>query len=174
MPEIPREVNGWGRRRGKRLTILLTVLSAILVVGCLFNTICSIFEIQLVVESRTLIGSAAAWQYIVVSVLMNLMDICSLFLIISFALSIVRSRSIFSNIQTFRLISIGTAHLLYALFGLLLPSISFPPIMNDGIVLEAVEPMLDIRAISVAVVFFVFSTIFEYGRVLQEEADNIL
>lgn len=74
------------------------------------------------------------------------------------------SKQLFCVAQTGRVFGIGLLFLVDSLLGLLLP---FAPTRD-------LAPMLDLRLLSFAFIFFALAGVFEYGRILQEDSDSIV
>lgn len=107
-------------------------------------------------------------RFCFVALLCMMLDFLTLVEFVRFAFNVARFGKVFGRVQTRCLLVISASLLMRALAGLWLPSIEAA--MTEGIT----GPMLDLRLVAFACMFFALAGIFEYGRILQEDSDNIL
>lgn len=95
--------------------------------------------------------------------------------VVAWLIAVVRSRrEVFSKRQSLKLCAIGCLFMLRFFVGFLLPT--FEVIGPSKVVEKALgsAPTVDLFMLSMAIVFFALACVFEYGRILQEDSDNIL
>ena len=154
------------------LAIVLYSLCVIMTASVIFNAVsyCSVIgEVP-----QNALNDQGVVRFIVVELASVLSD--ALFLIAFFGVttSVVRKHEFFSKKQTARMMIMGAALLLQTVFGLLLPTLTLPApeLSSDTAVL--VQPVLDLRMLSFSLMFFALAGIFEYGRILQQDSDDII
>ena len=88
---------------------------------------------------------------------------------------LVRVRSeVFSRRQSYKFFVIAAIFFLRFIMGFFLPTIGVRgPAKALGHVLSS-GPTVDLSMLSLTVLFFALGAVFEYGRILQEDSDNII
>ena len=152
----------------KGLKVILICICAVITAGVMLNSTRFFFAASMILSADIIEGAAA--RYLVVTGLGGLLDIAMLGVFIAFALSIVQTGVFFSATQTRRLLTVGVLLLLQVALGLLLPTYA----LADGAVASEVSPVLDLRLLSFSLIFFALTGIFEYGRLLKEDSDNVI
>lgn len=157
-------------QRAKRILPCALLLSCVVTtVGVLFS--CGISAAQII----NIEADGIAWpqtDYIrlaVVGICRVFLDLTMLASFLFFTRRIVHRRAVFGKSQTVCLLLIAVSLLLRGLIGLALPSVQ-----SDNPMIGFMAPTLDLRLLSFSAMFFAFAGIFEYGRILQEDSDNIL
>lgn len=161
-------------KRITKIKRLLIVLCLVMGLGCLFNFVTDFADIiSLVTGFPGAYCDCEILQYLAVNLCSDALDVVSLVIFIVFALTVVRKGEIFSKGQTKRLLVVAVILLAQVLFGLFIPHISLS-MFSGYAVGEEIGPTLDLRQLSTSIMFFIFAAISEYGRILQEDSDNIL
>ena len=143
--------------------------------GILLNTVYLCLDVPVIIStSEEGLLHPDVLRYIAVSMCWIMLDCIILIAFIQFAISIVRKRVFFSRGQTVKLVIIASSMLVRTLLGLAYPTIHIPEMVGGFIGPVAIAPMLDLRLLSFSFMFFALAGIFEYGRILQEDSDNIL
>lgn len=163
-------------KRIAKIKGLMIALCLVIGAGCLFNFVTDFADIVSLVAG--LPGTSCSFggetiQYLAISLCSDALDVVSLVIFIFFALTVVRKGEIFSKNQTKRLLVVAVILLVQVLFGLFMPLVSLsslPGYATD----EVARPTLDLRTLSFSITIFIFAAISEYGRILQEDSDNIL
>ena len=107
-------------------------------------------------------------NFFVVAVIAVLMDLTTLAGFVCLTHVVTRDREVFGKRQVRCLLAVAIALLLRTLTGLAMPSLG--AVEDAG----SIGPTLDLRLLSFSFMFFALAGIFEYGRILQEDSDNIL
>lgn len=162
---------------GKRLQVLRILLIALCVVfgvGVAINVYMSIVNMHSVSINDALESFPRAARFVLVQACGTVLDVATFTCFMLFTLSIVRNRVFFNVMQTRLLFAVGTLLLLHVVVGLLYPP--FDPGAAGGGLIDSspVTPTLDLRMLSFSLMFFALSGIFEYGRILQQDSDDIL
>lgn len=160
-------------KQASKLIRLLIALCCVLTFGCLINLIFDVSDMLSIGFPSNLEASGNVWCYLIITFCSDVLDAVVLVVFVSFALVVARKGEIFSKGQTYRLLVIAILMLVQAALGLLVPSISLSSFQGYEAG-AAVGPTLDLRQLSTSIMFFIFAAISEYGRILQEDSDNIL
>lgn len=113
-------------------------------------------------------------RYFISSVVTGGSMVCAVAMFVCFLRAVIRSKEFFSHAQTKRIFLVGVALAVRVVFDLLAPTFSFPA--PPGGVLGPIEslPSLNLSVVAMSLMFFALAGVFEYGRILQEDSDNIL
>ena len=84
------------------------------------------------------------------------------------------SKEFFSKKQSQRMLTIAICFAIRVVLDLLAPSIEVPALPNGAVGPMSVGPSLNLTLLAVTIMFFALAGVFEYGRKLQEDSDNIL
>lgn len=84
------------------------------------------------------------------------------------------SKEFFSKKQSQRMLTIAICFAIRVVLDLLAPSIEVPALPNGAIGPMSVGPSLNLTTLATSIMFFALAGVFEYGRKLQEDSDNIL
>lgn len=163
-----------GHAKGRLLTVALVVSCAIATVGVLFSCIISIMQVNFLLTGPALSWDTELLRLCGVNLAGVVADFVFLAAFITLAAIVLRSKAMFGKAQTRCLICVASAALVKALLSLALPSIQIPEIAGGFIGPISIAPTLDLRLLSFSFMFFALAGIFEYGRILQEDSDNIL
>lgn len=154
-----------------------------LVIATLY-ALCALFGIGIAVNAIALAGmvpgllntgvTAVAVRYLLVGALVIVLDATTLVLFLSFVLTVGRKAEFFSKRQTARLLVLGAVNAACAFAGLLMPTFTPPAALGGSLTPISVVPELDLRSLVLSMMFFALAGVFEYGRILQEDTENIL
>lgn len=84
------------------------------------------------------------------------------------------SKEFFSKKQSQRMLTIVICFAIRVVLDLLAPSIEVPALPNGAVGSMSVGPSLNFTTLAISLMFFALTGVFEYGRKLQEDSDNIL
>lgn len=84
------------------------------------------------------------------------------------------SKEFFSKKQSQRMLTIAICFVIRVVLDLLAPSIEVPALLNGAVGPMAIGPSLNFTTLAISLMFFALAGVFEYGRKLQEDSDNIL
>ena len=84
------------------------------------------------------------------------------------------SKEFFSKKQSQRMLTIAICFAIRVVLDLLAPSIEVPALLNGAVGPMAIGPSLNFTTLAISLMFFALAGVFEYGRKLQEDSDNIL
>lgn len=163
-----------GRAKTRWLTVALVVSCVAATAGVLFNCVITIMQVDFLLTSSVLSWDAELLRLCCVDLAGTVADFVFLAAFIMLAVVVLRNKNMFGKAQTRCLICVASAALVKALLSLALPSIQIPEIAGGFIGPISIAPTLDLRLLSFSFMFFALAGIFEYGRILQEDSDNIL
>lgn len=83
-------------------------------------------------------------------------------------------KEFFSKKQSRRMLTIAVCFAARVVLDLLAPSIEVPALLEGAIGAMSIGPSLNLTLLAVTIMFFALAGVFEYGRKLQEDSDNIL
>lgn len=155
----------------------LSLATGLLTVFCVILTLQTIANVYLLVTSAELlfrhIDEAGVRSYLNLSVLHSALDGLSLLSFVLLTTEVQKTHCPFGRKQTALLVGVAIITAFKGVAALFLPYCRLPynPLIESA---EIINPELDIQSFSYALVFFALATIFEYGRVLQEDSDSIL
>lgn len=84
------------------------------------------------------------------------------------------SKEFFSKKQSKRMLTIAICFAIRVVLDLFAPSIEVPALPNGAVGPMSICPSLNLTMLAVSIMFFALAGVFEYGRKLQEDSDNIL
>lgn len=93
---------------------------------------------------------------------------------IRFIWRVVKAKEFFSRKQTHRIMLVAVLLLCKVMFELFAPTIEVPDLLSGQVESLSVVPSLDLTMLSISLMFFALAGVFDYGRSLQEDSDNIL
>lgn len=159
--------------RQKKMKWGLSAVCVVMCVGVLLNLwIC--FNKLIILADASSISNFNVVTTIVLDALTLVFDSIVLVLFVRFSLAITRKGEFFSPKQTRRLLAMGVLYVLIVIAGLLTPSFTMPAELAQLTGSLKQEPFLNLRVLLFSLIFFALSAIFEYGRMLQEDSNNIL
>lgn len=88
--------------------------------------------------------------------------------------AVTASKEFFSKKQSRRMLTIAVCFAARVVLDLLFPSIEVPALLEGAIGAMSIGPSLNLTLLAVTIMFFALAGVFEYGRKLQEDSDNIL
>lgn len=88
--------------------------------------------------------------------------------------AVTASKEFFSKKQSRRMLTIAVCFAARVVLDLLAPSIEVPALLEGAIGAMSIGPSLNLTLLAVTIMFFALAGVFEYGRKLQEDSDNIL
>lgn len=88
--------------------------------------------------------------------------------------TVTASKEFFSKKQSRRMLTIAVCFAARVVLDLLAPSIEVPALLEGAIGAMSIGPSLNLTLLAVTIMFFALAGVFEYGRKLQEDSDNIL
>lgn len=159
--------------REKKLKWMLGAVGLVMCVGIAFNLWICFNKLSILLSLPTASDSNVT-VVVALDMLTTLLDTIILVLFVRFSLSITRKSEFFSTKQTRRLFTAAVLYAIIVVLGLLYPSFDMPQTLVEFTGELRQEPLLDIRILLFSLVFFALSAIFEYGRMLQEDSNNIL
>lgn len=166
--------NSKAARRLHLLRFLLIALCSVFGFGVAINVYSSAINTFAVATNSALGSSPQVTRFVLVQACGTALDVVTFICFMLFTLSIVRNRAFFGVMQTRLLLAVGTTLLLHVVVGLLYPPFD-PGAAGGGLVDSSpVTPTLDLRMLSFSLMFFALAGIFEYGRILQQDSDDIL
>ena len=118
------------------------------------------------------LSSGAGAHYLVNRCAKIVFNILILAIFCSFAWSTARRHTVFSRTQSMKMGAIGL--LLSVDFIMTSIAPKYTPPAGMFFKLEPSVPVIDYRLLSFAIMFFALAAVFEYGRLLQEDSDDIL
>lgn len=163
-----------GHNKIRLLTFALVGSCVIAAIGVLFNCAVSVLIAISVFLDADMPWDASLIHLCIVVACDVLADLMLLGAFIRFTSTIIRSGNMFGSVQTNSLLIVAVAMLLRTLFGLALPYVQLPQAAGGLIGQLAISPTLDLRLLSLSFIFFALACIFGYGRLLQEDSDDIL
>lgn len=83
-------------------------------------------------------------------------------------------KEFFSKKQSRRMLTIAVCFAARVVLDLLAPSIEVPALLEGAVGAMSIGPSLNLTLLAVTIMFFALAGVFEYGRKLQEDSDNIL
>lgn len=107
-------------------------------------------------------------------VAVGLLAVAPLLIFIKLVQAVVRAKEFFSRTQSKRMLLIAVCLLLRVAVDLLAPRIEVPSMLGGAIGPMSVGPSLNLTTLATSIMFFALAGVFEYGRKLQEDSDNIL
>ncbi len=154
-----------------------------MVVGALFG-LCAVLMVGIAVRAASLLGlipsllqeglSEEGARFLLVSVVKIALELAALAAFTSFVLTVAHRAEFFSRSQTARLLAVGAIYAAHTLTGLFMPAFTPPAGLASWVHVPTVEPELDLNSLILSMMFFALAGVFEYGRILQEDSDNIL
>lgn len=160
---------GWSSR--EMMARLLKMLSIVLLfIACLFlfNTATSVLAlIDIGMDSKLP-------SFLVNQCITGMLAAIPLLIFIRFVQAAVRSGEFFSHSQSKRILLIAACFLLRVINELFAPRIEIPGMFDGAVGSTSVGPTLNLTTLALSLMFFALAGVFEYGRKLQEESDNIL
>ena len=155
--------------RAKWLPFVLLASNIVVAVGILFNCRVTILQMSSLMLNTASPLSAEGIRLMMVNLGRIVTDLVVLCTFVWFTYIIVHRGAVFGKPQTRCLLVVGVSLLLRTALGLALPWLQL-----DEAVGGLIGPTLDLRLLAFSFMFFAFAGIFEYGRILQEDSDNIL
>lgn len=104
----------------------------------------------------------------------GILAVVPLLVFIRLVQSVVRSKEFFSKKQSQRMLTIAICFAVRVVLDLLAPPIEVPALLNGAIGSMSIGPSLNLMTFATSIMFFALAGVFEYGRKLQEDSDNIL
>ena len=157
-----------------RIRVLLVVLCAVFGIGVVINAFVAGTNAYTVLANEELGASGTIVKFAVLLACGAILDVTTFACFLVFAVSIVRNGQFFCAMHTRLFAIIGAASLLHVIIGLFMPVLNPIEVGGGLATTEAVMPTLDLRMLSFSLMFFALAGIFEYGRLLQEDSDNII
>ncbi|MEE0449256.1 MAG: DUF2975 domain-containing protein [Collinsella sp.] len=103
-----------------------------------------------------------------------LLSIVPLLVFVRLVHVVIVSKEFFSRRQSRRMLTIAICFAMRVVLDLLAPSIKVPALPNGAVGPMSIGPSLNLTMLAVSIMFFALAGVFEYGRKLQEDSDNIL
>lgn len=156
--------------RGRMKALLKVLCLMLLAVTCFF-----LFSV--VSGTFALIGTGEDSRvvfFLIGHCMSSLLVVVPLSIFIRLVWAVVHSKEFFSRAQSKRMLSIAVCFLLRVVTDLLAPSIEVPHMLDGAIGSMSFGPSLNLTTLAISLMFFALAGVFEYGRKLQEDSDNIL
>lgn len=156
--------------RGRMKTLLKVLCLMLLAIICffLFSVVSGTFALTGAGEDSQVVF------FLIGHCISGLLVVVPLFVFIRLVWAVVRSKEFFSRAQSKRMLSIAVCFLLRVVTDLFAPSIEVPNMLDGAIGPMHLEPSLNLMTLAISLMFFALAGVFEYGRKLQEDSDNIL
>ena len=157
--------------RGRMKTLLKVLCLMLLAIICffLFSVVSGTFALTGAGEDSQVVF------FLIGHCISGLLVVVPLFVFIRLVWAVVRSKEFFSRAQSKRMLSIAVCffasrrdRLCFA------PSIEVPNMLDGAIGPMYLEPSLNLMTLAISLMLFALAGVFEYGRKLQEDSDNIL
>lgn len=103
-----------------------------------------------------------------------LLTVAPLLVFVRLVRAAIVSKEFFSRKQSQRMLTIAICFAVRVVFDLLAPSIEVPALLEGAIGPMSIGPSLNLMTLATSLMFFALAGVFEYGRKLQEDSDNIL
>lgn len=104
----------------------------------------------------------------------GLITVVPLLVFVRLVHAVTASKEFFSKRQSRRMLTIAACFAARVVLDLLAPSIEVPALLEGAIGPMSIGPSLNLTLLAVTIMFFALAGVFEYGRKLQEDSDNIL
>lgn len=145
--------------------MLLFIIMSLVSAGIGISTMLGVFDVD---------ANASGRSFLMIQGLSSLVAGVVWALIVRLVYLVRTKGEVFSKRQSRKLYLVGGLFAVRFVSGLFLPVIHVngPSQTVEGVLGSA--PTVDIFMLSLAVLFFALGAVFEYGRILQEDSDNIL
>lgn len=153
----------------KWLPFVLLASNIVVALGILFDCRTTILQMGSLMLNTVSPLSTEGIRLTMVNVGRIVTDLVVLCAFIWFTYIVVHRGAVFGKPQTRCLLVVGVSLLLRTALGLALPWLRLGEAAGG-----LIGPTLDLRLLAFSFMFFAFAGIFEYGRILQEDSDNIL
>lgn len=160
-----------GRSHKDKMPLLLRALCLSLILMALFlflsmsTGVFALFE----VEKGKLIAA-----FVFIQLVVAFLSIIPLLVFVRLVRAVIASKEFFSGKQSKRMMTIAVCFAVRVVFDLFAPSIEVPALLDGAIGSMSIGPSLNLTMLAVSIMFFALAGVFEYGRKLQEDSDNIL
>ena len=144
---------------------LVLILMALFLVLSMFTGIFALLDSEMTKQ-------AAAFA--VNQLIFALLSIVPLLAFVRMVHAVTASKEFFSKKQSRRMLTIAVCFAVRVAFDLFAPSIEVPALLDGAIGSMSIGPSLNLTMLAVSIMFFALAGVFEYGRKLQEDSDNIL
>lgn len=154
-----------------RMTALLKTLCLMLLAGSCF------FLFSILAGVAALIGVEADSEvvlFLATQCVSGVLAVIPLLAFVRLVSAVILSQELFSRVQSRRMLLIAVCFLLRVVVDLLTPRIEVPHMLDGAIGSMSLGPSLNLTTLAISLMFFALAGVFEYGRKLQEDSDNIL
>ncbi len=154
-----------------KMPLLLGMLCLVLILMALFLVLSMFTGIFALLDSEMTKQAAA---FAVNQLIFALLSIVPLLAFVRMVHAVTASKEFFSKKQSRRMLTIAVCFAVRVAFDLFAPSIEVPALLDGAIGSMSIGPSLNLTMLAVSIMFFALAGVFEYGRKLQEDSDNIL
>lgn len=154
-----------------RMPLLLGMLCLVLILMALFLVLSMFTGIFALLDAEMTKQVAA---FAVNQLVFALLSIVPLLVFVRLVHVVIVSKEFFSRRQSRRMLTIAICFAMRVVLDLIAPSIEVPALPNGAVGPMSMGPSLNLTMLAVSIMFFALAGVFEYGRKLQEDSDNIL
>ncbi len=154
-----------------KMPLLLGMLCLVLILMALFLVLSMFTGIFALLDAEMTKQVAA---FAVNQLVFALLSIVPLLVFVRLVHVVIVSKEFFSRRQSRRMLTIAICFAMRVVLDLLAPSIEVPALPNGAVGPMSIGPSLNLTMLAVSIMFFALAGVFEYGRKLQEDSDNIL
>lgn len=154
-----------------KMPLLLGMLCLVLILMALFLVLSMFTGIFALLDAEMTKQVAA---FAVNQLVFALLSIVPLLVFVRLVHVVIVSKEFFSRRQSRRMLTIAICFAMRVVLDLLAPSIEVPALPNGAVGPMSMGPSLNLTMLAVSIMFFALAGVFEYGRKLQEDSDNIL
>lgn len=154
-----------------KMPLLLGMLCLVLILMALFLVLSMFTGIFALLDAEMTKQVAA---FAVNQLVFALLSIVPLLVFVRLVHVVIVSKEFFSRRQSRRMLTIAICFAMRVVLDLLAPSIKVPALPNGAVGPMSIGPSLNLTMLAVSIMFFALAGVFEYGRKLQEDSDNIL
>lgn len=154
-----------------KMPLLLGMLCLVLILMALFLVLSMFTGIFALLDAEMTKQVAA---FAVNQLIFALLSIVPILVFVRLVHAATVSKEFFSKKQSQRMLTIAICFAIRVVLDLLAPSIEVPALPNGAVGSMSVGPSLNFTTLAISLMFFALAGVFEYGRKLQEDSDNIL
>ena len=144
---------------------LVLILMALLLVLSMFTGIFALLDAEMTKQ----VAAFAVNQLV-----FALLSIVPLLVFVRLVHVVIVSKEFFSRRQSRRMLTIAICFAIRVVLDLFAPPIEVPALFEGAIGPMSIGPSLNLTMLAVSIMFFALAGVFECGRKLQEDSDNIL
>lgn len=154
-----------------KMPLLLRLICFVLIAVALFSAVNMVTGIAALLDAK--MGSHL-FAFVLNQLITVSFVIIPLLVFVRLARAAIVSKEFFSRKQSQRMLTIAICFALRVVLDLFAPSIEVPALLEGAVGPMSVGPSLNLMTLATSIMFFALAGVFEYGRKLQEDSDNIL